>query len=80
MPDGQGMVSALLHQIDRARADLALMERRALRAELVGANWWQLYQWTQRDLEACRASWTTCRRLRCCSCLTPPCDVEVVRA
>ena len=74
MPDEQGVVDALLRQIDRARADLALMTTRALNAELAGANWRELYFGTQRALEACRSSWSTCQRLKCCSCLLPPND------
>ena len=67
-------------RVTRLEAELALMEKRAVNAELAGANWRQLCEWTQRDLDACRSSWSTCQRLKCCSCLMPPCDVEVVRA
>ena len=74
MPDEQGVVDALLRQIDRARADLALMEKRAISAELAAANWKWIYKRTHEDLDACRSSWSTCQRLKCCSCLMPPCD------
>ena len=74
------LTDELSAKVRRLESELVLMERRALNAELTAANWRQLYECTQRDLEACRSSWSTCQRLKCCSCLTPPCDVEVVRA
>lgn len=60
------------------RADLASAERRRLDAEMAGANWRWLYERTREDLIALRQSWTTCRALKCCSCLEPPHDVEII--